>query len=205
MISVVANIKDLPDFDSIEVHRLTHAPSNVNNGVITPMPVGGQPPAPVKQKALQSYNLGEHLEKAAVYPETHDLDRFSITDQSLMVKLEKDLGIKKAVARIQTLLPGQMTMEHLDDCESNYVDQEDLTEQEIQRYRADCYYVKRFLIMLEDWKPGQGIMFGKDVFTDWKKGDTITWDWINDVHSTFNTGFWARSLIRITGLSNEQD
>lgn len=202
MMSVVANIKDLPALENIKTHRLTHAPSNVKNGVITPMPVGGQPPAPVKQKALQSYGLGENLEQSAVYPEAYDLDRFLITDQPLMAKLETDLGIRKATARIQILLPGQMTMEHLDDCDSGYVQQQELTAEEKQCYDNNPYYVRRFLILMEDWKPGQGIMFGKDVFTDWKKGDTIEWDWVNDVHSTFNTGFWSRALIRITGIDN---
>lgn len=198
--SVVANIKDLPDFEKIETYQLTCAPARNTNGTITPCPVGGQPPAAVKQKALESYGLGKELEELAIYPETQDFDRFLITDKVFLSNLEKQLKIKHAAARIQTLLPGQMTMEHLDDCDSGYIQLYDFSPEEKTFYRNNPYYVKRFLILMEDWKPGQGIMFGKDVFTDWKKGDTIEWDWVNDVHSTFNTGFWARSLIRLTGV-----
>lgn len=58
--------------------------------------------------------------------------------------------------------------------------------------------------MLEDSKPGQLMTFGDEVIDRWTRGDTIYWDWPTVVHSTINSGYWPRALLRITGLATEK-
>ena len=63
------------------------------------------------------------------------------------------------------------------------------------------------MIFLDDWRPGQGITYGtidEKTFSHWKRGDVITWNWEKLVHSTFNTGFFDRPLLRIDGLVTEK-
>lgn len=204
MMQLIKNIKNLPNYSTLCELTASYTNKVNKNSNFTSLREQS------RKNALLKYNLPEHETKAASFPETYSFERYTITDIDLTSRLENELNIKKASARLQVLMPGQLTLEHLDDLDLGYFNpvEDDLasitfSEIEKQRFKKDPYYARRFLIMLDDWKPGQGIMFGTEVFTNWKKGDTVTWDWVNDVHSTFNTGFWPRPLIRVTGIIND--
>lgn len=36
-------------------------------------------------------------------------------------------------------------------------------------------HVKRALVFVDDWRPGQIVQFGKDVLSHWRNGDAYTW------------------------------
>lgn len=138
-------------------------------------------------------------------------NRMPIIDQQLIEHIAKKLGILKPSARVQVLEPGQMTLLHVDNLDKGYVnpieealDKISFTPEELENFNKDPRSVVRFLIMLEDSKPGQIMTFGDQVLSCWNKGDVIYWDWPTVVHSTANMGFWNRPLIRISGLVTEK-
>ena len=57
----------------------------------------------------------------------------------------------------------------------------------------------RFFIMLDDWKPGQIMMFGSHHSIRWRKGDVIYFRWQDIPHGTANFGHTDRPLLLVTG------
>jgi len=60
--------------------------------------------------------------------------------------------------------------------------------------------VHRYIIMLDDQKPGQVFLMG-DQYIEWKKGDVIAWKQTTLLNGTANFGYWDRAKIRITARS----
>lgn len=133
--------------------------------------------------------------------------------QSVADRLAEIVGVRKPMARMQVLEPGHMMTMHVDDLANGYINatiekslvgKMQFTDEELAKFDADKYYATRFLIMMEDWQWGQGMMFNDTTFTHWKAGDVLYWDWTNVAHSTFNSGYIPRGLIRITGLRTDK-
>ena len=59
--------------------------------------------------------------------------------------------------------------------------------------------MRRFLVMLSDWKLGQFMQFGTQNFTHWRRGDVVTWDWQDIPYSWCNAGWEPCPLIQLTG------
>lgn len=133
--------------------------------------------------------------------------------QSMIERLADILKIRKPMARVQVLEPGNMVLMHVDDLavgymrpiEESLIGLVEFTDEELAAFDADNYYATRFLIMMEDWEWGQGMMFNDQTFTHWRAGDVVYWDWTNVAHSTFNTSYLPRGLIRITGLRTDEN
>jgi hypothetical protein len=62
----------------------------------------------------------------------------------------------------------------------------------------------RFLIMLEDWEPGQVLQFGNKIFSQWKAGMAICWEWSTLPHLTWNGSWRKRPALQITGSMTEE-
>jgi hypothetical protein len=131
--------------------------------------------------------------------------------QSVVDRLAEILAVRKPMARMQVLEPGNMMTMHCDDLATGYmrpieaslIGKVEFTDEEQAAFDEDNYYAIRFLIMMEDWQWGQGMMFNDQTFTHWKAGDVLYWDWTNVAHSTFNSGYIPRGLFRLTGLRTE--
>jgi hypothetical protein len=132
--------------------------------------------------------------------------------QSVINRLAEIMCVRKPMARMQVLEPGNMMTMHVDDLavgymrpiEQSLIGKVEFTEEEHAMFKADNYYAIRFLIMMEDWQWGQGMMFNDKTFTHWKAGDVLYWDWTNVAHSTFNSGYIPRGLFRLTGLRTDK-
>jgi|TARA_Y100000287_G_scaffold168107_1_gene152036 hypothetical protein len=59
--------------------------------------------------------------------------------------------------------------------------------------------MRRFVVMLEDWKHGQTFMLGNQVWHQWKAGDCITWEWKDIPHCSTNMGWEDRPMLQVTG------
>lgn len=154
---------------------------------------------------------GQDKENAILNQNPVGFKRMPIVNPQLVEQIAEKLGILKPSARVQVLEPGQMTLLHVDNLDKGYInpiednlDKISFTSEELENFRKDPRSVIRFLIMLEDSKPGQIMTFGDQVLSCWAKGDVIYWDWPTVVHSTANMGFWNRPLIRISGLVTEK-
>lgn len=202
MYKIIANIKNLPKTEFLMEQDKNHVPKEKlqTDESFLPLRFSSQ------QKALDKIGNTPDAELVNMA----GFDRFAI-DDSITERLGELLGLKKPQARCQVLKPGEMAMMHIDDLDGGYMRpvegtlaQIQFTKEELDTFDANPHCATRFLIMLEDSKPGQGIIFGTQGLTEWKAGDVIHWDWVNTYHSTFNTSFWNRGLIRLTGLQTDK-
>ena len=63
--------------------------------------------------------------------------------------------------------------------------------------------VIRVMVMLQDWEPGQFIMYGNEQFDRWRAGDIHTFDWQNTPHATANASNKPRPMLVITGVKTD--
>jgi hypothetical protein len=63
---------------------------------------------------------------------------------------------------------------------------------------------RRFVIFMEDWKPGHVWIHGNTEYSHWKAGECITWNWQDMPHGTANLGFETRYSVHLTGYMTER-
>ena len=107
---------------------------------------------------------------------------------------------EKLTCKFNDQYPNDQLMWHIDNLPGNprkerVIDNPDFNYQDPNKIR--------FLIMLEDWQPGQIVQFGSIVYTQWKAGTAIAWEWSTLPHLTWN-GSWAkRACLQLTGTATE--
>lgn len=204
MFKIIGNIANIPVPDAIAENRATDYPTDDTFKDIKRR---------VRERALHYMTNGD-LEKMnnAELVSSHSFERYPI-DDAIIQRLGSLLGLHKPHGRMQTQAPGVMATMHVDDLEIGYIKpyeeslkRLDFTEEEIKRFYNNPNSVVRMLIPLEDSMPGQGMIFydpdnkKSHPVIDWKAGDIILFDWMSMPHSTFNTSYWLRKLIRLTGF-----
>ena len=68
---------------------------------------------------------------------------------------------------------------------------------------ADPKNVIRIMIMLQDWEPGQFLMYGNQMFNRWVTGDIHKFDWPNIPHATANASNKPRAMLVVTGVMSD--
>ena len=63
--------------------------------------------------------------------------------------------------------------------------------------------MRRFVIMLDDWRHGQVFQLGNNNWHQWKKGQCITWEWRDIPHATCNMGWDDRPMLQVTGYTSD--
>lgn len=63
--------------------------------------------------------------------------------------------------------------------------------------------LRRFVIFLEDWQPGHIWIVGNTTYSHWRKGECITWSWVDMPHGTANLSPNSRYSIHLTGYMTE--
>jgi hypothetical protein len=128
----------------------------------------------------------------------HGLDK---TDQTNLVledyldqfpKIKKMIdhwGLEKVSYRAHVQWPGQFFGIHIDKL--------------WHRNPIDPGRIARIIICLEDYEPGQIILYGNSVLTQWHAGDVHIFDTLNVPHGTANLSTKPRPNITITGLRTE--
>ena len=69
---------------------------------------------------------------------------------------------------------------------------------------ADPNNVIRIMVMMQDWEPGQFIIYGNQMHDQWRAGDIHTFDWQNLPHATANASLTPRPMLVITGVLTEK-
>jgi len=69
---------------------------------------------------------------------------------------------------------------------------------------ADPNNVVRIMVMLQDWEPGQFIMYGNEQFDRWRTGDIHKFDWQNIPHATANASNRPRPMLVVTGVTTDR-
>jgi hypothetical protein len=93
------------------------------------------------------------------------------------------LGMDNCRHKLHIQLPGEVVTMHMD-----------------KHYELDGGEARRFLIALEDWEPGQFVVFGNQLCERWTAGDIITWEWRDIPHATANASLHKRPLLAVTGV-----
>ena len=106
------------------------------------------------------------------------------------VELANLIPWKTYSVHIHRQLPGHMHPFHMDFPTVKGMNHED----KLQK-------VRRCWIMLDDWYPGQVVQMGNHVWTKWKKGDVVYFDWQNLPHGTSNFGHHPRPIISTVGFT----
>lgn len=128
--------------------------------------------------------LTKNLEEVGQNPENGMFDTVNITHLSIAQKLTAALGLEHSITRLHIQRPGQLLNMHIDD----------LTSKE-----QNPNEVRRFIIAVEDWCPGQVFQFGNAVWSQWRAGDCVTWSWQDIPHGSANFGWENRPMIQVTG------
>lgn len=104
-------------------------------------------------------------------------------------KMADWFGISSAQKNVHTQYTGQQFTLHIDKQWARCLENPDR--------------VVRFIIMLEDWKPGQFYSYGTYNYSHWRAGDINYYSWQDTPHATANASLWPRSILRVTGLKSD--
>lgn len=96
--------------------------------------------------------------------------------------------LKNPQAKLHTQFTGEMLNLHID---------------KLYDLDADPSKIIRIMVMMQDWEPGQFIMYGNQMHQSWKAGEIHTFDWQNLPHATANASLTPRPMLVITGVKSE--
>lgn len=108
---------------------------------------------------------------------------------------------KKLTQKFNDQFPNDQLMWHIDNLPGNPRPERVLDNPNFKYQEEDKI---RFLIMLEDWEPGQVLQFGNKIFSQWKAGMAICWEWSTLPHLTWNGSWRKRPALQITGSMTEE-
>lgn len=200
------NIKDIPHKDGFIEQDKTFVPKEelCHDQTFLPLRYDSQ------MNAVKKIAKDDDMVSNANIINMKGFDRYNLPNE-VTDRLGELLGLRKPQGRLQVLSPNEMTLMHVDNLDIGYfrpvestIPRIPFTDEELEAFDNDKRYAVRFLIMLEDSVEGQGIIFKDEACISWKAGDVIYWDWVDIHHSTFNTSFWDRSLIRLSGIATEK-
>jgi hypothetical protein len=129
----------------------------------------------------------------------------ALTPSPYFMRMAEGLGLKPMSARINRQSVGQAAPLHIDCCTGLLKEkQKELHGLNLQFNSLTglpvAHEILRVFVMLTDWEPGHFFIFGNQVYSQWKKGDIVLFDWVNMPHATANAGHNARFLLKVTGL-----
>jgi len=139
---------------------------------------------------INSYDFNQ----ANVSPDFVVYSRTKVDDIPVLMNIEEQIGMHDCHTRYNLQRLGQTVPDHIDDIFGRNTPGPDPHPEE----------VRRFVIMLDDWHRGQIFQVGNASWTNWKKGDCITWEWNDMPHSTCNFGWADRPMLQITGYMTDK-
>lgn len=203
----IGNIANLPHYQAWSQQQAL--PTNVNTALMLPEVRATR----IKIRTQTANSLAQrhgYTDTDVLGADPMDYLKYRITDYAVVNRVSALLGLEDAVGRVQIQRPGEMVLPHCDDLAKSYIgslaDDEhyhsvQITPHNRQRFEQNPRSAARVLIMLEDWRMGQGFGTEDRFISHWSRGDVFAWDWPTVVHSTFNSGYWPRPLLRITGMT----
>ena len=110
-------------------------------------------------------------------------------------------ALDRVQPRCHVQLTGQMFTMHIDPLNrlftNSTVDYDKVNEYNIND-------IVRITVMLQDWEPGQFIIFGNYNYQQWHAGDFFIHDWMNTPHATANASEHVRITLQLTGLRTKR-
>jgi len=106
------------------------------------------------------------------------------------------LGMTNYDVNFHNQTTGQMLVTHIDNFPGNHSRQNSF---KVTKFDKNPELIRRFVVMLADWQLGQVFQLGNAMWTQWRAGDCITWEWQDIPHATCNMGWWDRPMLQVTG------
>ncbi len=116
-------------------------------------------------------------------------------NSDVVKKLKFDLNLDEIYCLQQIQLPGALVAHHRD---FNRGLSTKLLNQGID-HLVKVSNIRKYIVYLDDWALGQVFMCGRHAYTNWKKGDVMSFPWFMS-HSTANTGVCPRPILFIAGV-----
>jgi hypothetical protein len=139
---------------------------------------------PEEELASEDYDLDQ-----AGYGADYVISNLSYEMTPTMKKIEELFCLEDNIPRVHVQLPGQMWNLHID---------------KLQKWcPEDPNKIVRIFVQLTDWQQGQFWHFGNYMWSGWKAGDVVTFDWQNVPHSTANASYDPRITLQLTGLKTD--
>lgn len=141
------------------------------------------------------------LFRAGANPKQEIFQRAVADDIPIFQKIASHLKLEDPSVKFHNQRPGQTLNLHIDNFAGRKERGNSFKEIKVDR-NPDA--MRRFVVMLDDWKHGQVFMLGNQVWHRWNKGDCITWNWRDIPHCTSNMGWDNRPMLQITGWTTEE-
>jgi hypothetical protein len=141
-----------------------------------------------------------------------DIDKIELTDVvddfrefPELAKVIESFKLDKAQARCHVQKTGQMFTRHIDPIQRMFYGigkaaGEHNPDPDMTDYGYDVNDIVRVTVMLEDWEPGQFMIYGNTVYQQWRAGECHYFDWPNVPHATANASEHTRITLQVTGL-----
>lgn len=156
----------------------------------------------IAEQGLYSASAEEQdLINAGADPAQEIFDRADASDIELFQKISQWLGLEESSIKFHNQKTGQMLHVHMDNFAGRPERKNSFLVTDMDN---NPEIIRRFAIMLDDWRLGQIFQLGNANFTQWSAGDCITWEWQDIPHSTANMGWWDRPMLQITGYTSER-
>lgn len=159
-----------------------------------------QPNEP-KHRMYSADNEEADLIRAGADPHMPIFHRAACDDVEEFQKIRDYIGLEDCYVKFHNQTTGNMLVEHIDNFAGR---QERANSFKVTRMDNHPDVIRRFTIMLDDWKLGQVFMLGNACWTQWKAGDCITWEWQDIPHATCNMGWENRPMLQLTGFVTER-
>jgi hypothetical protein len=143
---------------------------------------GGRSPL-LDQEDYDRQQSGIQGEYTQVVPEPEMVD-------TAIQKLGTYWKMKRLRTRLHFQYPGQMFAMHVDKL--------------WHRNPSDPSKIIRIVVNLKDYEPGQLMIYGNNILTQWQEGDIHCFDTLNVPHATANLSTKVRPIMVITGIRTEE-
>jgi len=140
------------------------------------------------------------LIKAGADPDSQIFSRANAKDIPIFQRIANYFGMNETAIKFHNQTTGQMLHWHIDNFAGRKERGNSFTEIEADK---NPHLMRRFAIMLDDWKHGQVFALGNTYFHQWKKGECITWEWRDIPHATCNMGWDDRPMLQVTGWTTD--
>jgi len=112
-------------------------------------------------------------------------------------------NLNQVQSRCHLQKTGQMFTRHLDPLQRLYY-KDSNGSPDLDDYGYDYLDIARITVMLQDWEPGQFMIYGNSIYQQWRAGEIHMHDWPNAPHATANASEHTRITLQVTGLRTDK-
>jgi len=155
-----------------------------------------------KKERMYSADTEESdLLKSGANPHMVIFKRAQAEDIPIFKNIADYFGMSECTIKFHNQTTGQMLNWHID----NFAGREE-RKNSFRQIAADTNpdLMRRFAIMLDDWRHGQTFSLGNSQWHQWRRGECITWDWRDIPHATCNMGWENRPMLQVTGWTSDR-